>query len=156
MKIYIASPFFNEIQLGNVKFIEMEFRNLEIDFFSPRSVGSIKSMSPEDQRRASVRIYKSNIENIVACDTILAVVDGSDTGTIYELGYAVAYRDSLLNSGDDGRRIITMSFKGKGLNVMLRECVDHHIHGIDEFAQCFELLAKGDLPERKLDQGDIE
>lgn len=109
MKVYIASPFFDKKQLDLVKKIESALTKAHIDFFSPRSEGTLKKMSKEKREVESMKIYKSNIRNINECSHMLVVIDGHDTGTVFEFGYAVA----------KGKAIHTLSNEGHGLNVML-------------------------------------
>ncbi len=159
MRVYIASPFFNDVQLEKVRFIEDHLKTKGISYFSPRSVGTIKDMSREEQVQASESIYKSNIQNIEGCDILLAVLDDKDTGTAFELGYAAcvrAYIKSICYFPSAPRRIITVSFEGKGLNVMLRECVDAHASGTEELYKIIDSLKNSTLLNRTLDLGDIE
>jgi len=157
-KVYIASPFFNPIQLERVKWIEENLETLRINFFSPRSFGTLQEMTIEEKRISSKKIYNSNVDNIRDCTVFLAVLDDKDTGTIFELGYAAAYAQFEADAGmwQNIITIVSMSFEGKGLNVMLRECVDTHISSKDNFRGIFNKIKAGkDLPAH-LDEGDIE
>jgi len=158
MKVYIASPFFNPTQLERVIWIEKNLGSLGIKFFSPRSFGTLQGMTIEEKRKASREIYNSNVDEIKDCTVLLAVLDSKDTGTTFELGYAAAYTEYATseNAWQDAITIVSMSFEGKGLNVMLRECVDTHISGKDDFRDIFNKIKAGkDLPAH-LDEGDIE
>ena len=150
-KVYIASPFFNPIQLAKVEWIEKALGDLGIDFFSPRSFGTLQRMTIEEKREASKIIYRSNVDNIRHCNILLAILDEKDTGTIFELGYAAAIAQSRT-----GQIIVSMSFEGKGLNVMLRECVDTHIYSEEYFKEVFELIKECKPLPKHLDEGDIE
>ena len=155
-KVYIASPFFTPIQLDRVERIENRLFDLCIDFFSPRSFGSLQTMTIEEKREASKKIYNSNVDNIRKCTVLLAVLDDRDTGTIFELGYAAAYARQLEDYGVDDYLIVSMSFVGKGLNVMLRECVDTHISHIHNFNSVFRAIKENKYLPKFLDEGDIE
>lgn len=116
-KIYIAAPFFNDAQLRVVEKIETYLAMREIEYFSPRSEGVIINMTPEQKANALSRIYESNVSHIKSCDKMIAVIDGMDKGVIFELGFAAAL----------GKKIITLSTKQYGLNVMISQCVSAHV-----------------------------
>jgi nucleoside 2-deoxyribosyltransferase len=158
IKVYIASPFFNPIQLERVKWIEETLDELGINFFSPRSFGTLQGMTIEEKRISSKKIYNSNVDNIKDCNVFLAVLDDKDTGTIFELGYAAAYTEYATseNAWQDAITIVSMSFEGKGLNVMLRECVDTHISSKDKFRSILWKIRNGQELPKHLDEGDIE
>jgi len=157
-KVYIASPFFNPTQLERVKWIEETLDELGIHFFSPRSFGTLQKMTIKEKREASRKIYNSNVDNIRDCNVFLAVLDDKDTGTIFELGYAAAYAQFEADSGmwQNVITIVSMSFEGKGLNVMLRECVDTHISSKDKFRSILWKIRNGQELPKHLDEGDIE
>jgi len=158
-KVYIASPFFTPIQLAKVEWIEKMLGDLGIDFFSPRSFGTLQSMTIEEKREASKKIYNSNVDNIRGCTVLLAVLDEKDTGTIFELGYAAAHKTYITLPYENFKAeytIVSMSFEGKGLNVMLRECVDTHISHEYDFNSTFKAIKEGTSLPKHLDEGDIE
>jgi nucleoside 2-deoxyribosyltransferase len=155
MRIYIAAPFFSTIQLDRVVWIEKILDDIGITYFSPRSFGSLRDMSASEKEEASAKIYLSNIENIIGCNTMLAVLDDKDTGTSFEMGFATAHKMRLREESLD-YKIITISFLRKGLNVMLRECVDTHISGTGMFRHTMESFHKRLLVPRLLDDGEIE
>jgi len=123
MKIYIASPFFNDEQLDLVKSIERSLDSSMTEYFSPRSFGVIKDMTPREKWLRMEEIYDSNISNILSCDTMIAVVDWPDTGTMFELGFAAASPKEVEN-------IITFTSNQKPVNVMLRYAICAHARGI--------------------------
>ena len=88
MKVYLAGPFFNEKQIKIIDKIEKAFDRHEINYFSPRKGGGIITDLPVEERmKRSKEIYQSNIDNMIDSDILFAVVDGRDTGTVYEMGY---------------------------------------------------------------------
>ncbi len=123
--IYIASPFFKESELNFVKLIEDNLEKYAIDYFSPRNEGVLQNLTEEEKQIQKSRIYQSNIDNIRLCDTMVAVIDGRDTGTIWEMGYASALK----------KDIISISNKSYGLNVMLAESVRIHLGDIQLLIQ---------------------
>jgi len=114
--IYLASPFFNEKQLNFVKKLEEAFTLAELQFFSPRSEGVLKDMTPEERSQRMLEIFDSNISHMNAACVIVAVIDNYDTGTVFEIGYG--YGKDI--------PIFTITDNDYGLNVMVRECVTAH------------------------------
>jgi len=119
--IYIAGPFFNERQLMLIKDIEKMLDERGLDYFSPRLEGGVlKDMTPEDREQAFADVYYSNVNAIVDCEFVLAVIDDFDAGTMFEIGFA---------AGID-KTVITLTGQNYGLNVMLAVPVMHHFSSI--------------------------
>ena len=114
--IYIASPFFNPEQISVVVAIEKKLEENGLAYFSPRSEGTLGEMTEEERQQSKHDVYTSNINHIEDCQEMIAVIDGRDVGTIWEMGYATAL----------GKRIVSYSNEGFGLNVMLAESVQCH------------------------------
>ncbi|MCU7494777.1 MAG: nucleoside 2-deoxyribosyltransferase [Ignavibacteria bacterium] len=80
-QIYLAGPFFN---LNERWMIEESYRNLKsqtIDVFSPiHKVG----------RGDADKVVRKDLEGLNTSDVLFAIVDNLDSGTIFEIGYAVA------------------------------------------------------------------
>ncbi len=88
MKIYLASPFFNEDEIEKVERAENILRNRGIEVFSPRE---------HEVRDAQVgtnawseQIFELDRRGIEECDMMVMLYYGtySDTGTAWECGYA--------------------------------------------------------------------
>ena len=169
MKIYIAGPFFNEEQLSRIITIESMLDAHGIKYFSPRKFrisdrpdlesSILKDMDPGKQREVAKAIFDSNIDGIRGSDGIIAVIDDKDTGTSFELGYAACFARRNIGSRLPGiypYRIITINFTGKGLNVMLRECVDFHAQNESQLDFCLRRLTSGNSLPRLQDDGEIE
>jgi nucleoside 2-deoxyribosyltransferase len=128
MKVYLAAPFFNPEQIALVEKIEIALRSIDgVALYSPREDGVLGEMSSEDKRKATANIFRLNCENIEEADMVVAVIDGRDTGVVWELGYA--YAQSNLSGFPD---IVTYTSQDYGLNVMIQECVDAHVRSIAE------------------------
>ena len=121
--IYIAAPFFNLEQLAVVECIESTLEKNNLEYFSPRSEGVLLDMNDEDRVLKIQEIYDSNIRHLNDCDNMIAVVDGRDSGVIFEIGYFAAL------SKVSKKRIITFTNKNFGLNVMIQKTVCGHVHG---------------------------
>jgi nucleoside 2-deoxyribosyltransferase len=90
MRVYIASPFFNEEQLERVEFIEKTLEKYNIEYFSPRRDTYVKPDSNNEERNVA---FTENIKGILNCSFIIVVTDGKDVGTIFEAG--VAYNEDI-------------------------------------------------------------
>lgn len=106
--VYMAAPFFNDVQWELCNWIEEEFRTWNIPLFSPRHDGGVLLPDAIDEERK--RIFDMNVLAVDTAAWMLMVVDDFDTGTIWEMGYAYAKAVDILVYSD---------VQGRGLNVML-------------------------------------
>lgn len=158
MSCYVASPFFNSAQLGNVQTIEKILTDHKVPFFSPRSIGVLTPKAGVGSRRA---ILDGNIAALSASSCVLAVLEWlfpegeamhgthqkddeygvpkwvargaplnlPDTGVVWETGWAYAKDIPIVG--------IRWSPGGK-LNVMLTETLTGVLTGesdVKEFAK---------------------
>ncbi|MBC7981338.1 MAG: nucleoside 2-deoxyribosyltransferase [Armatimonadetes bacterium] len=79
--VYLAGPFFSMSQIWLINEARAALRSQGFTVFSPmHDVG----------RGPASEIYEADIDGIRSADVIYACVDGLDTGTIYEIGFAKA------------------------------------------------------------------
>lgn len=86
-QIYIASPFFDIGQRWLVEEIFKLFQDAGIQTFSPLhhvGVGPASYVAPRD------------IEGLEQSDVVLAILNGADVGTVFEVGYAVARQKPVI------------------------------------------------------------
>lgn len=93
-RIYLAAPFFTLGQRWLLEETRSILQDMGAAVFSP-----LHDVGLGDDAR---RIAAADIEGLRACTAVLGLVDGLDTGTIFEIGYAraiklpvVAYADRL-------------------------------------------------------------
>jgi nucleoside 2-deoxyribosyltransferase len=80
-RVYIAAPFFNLAELWMVEEIRKRLLDMGVAVFSPlHDVG----------RGSASEVARLDLEGLDACDAVLAVLNGGDAGTIFEIGYAIA------------------------------------------------------------------
>lgn len=86
MKIYIASPFFNEKELENVKKVEKILVDRGFSVFSPR----LHEMRTGDTKLWSKENFINDKRFIDWADAVVMLYYGvySDSGTAWECGYA--------------------------------------------------------------------
>ena len=85
MKLYLASPFFNEEQVEREERIKRKLRELGFDVYSPKEACFCPPNASQELRRQT---FEDNIKNINDCDAVFAITNGKDMGTIFEAGYA--------------------------------------------------------------------
>lgn len=139
MKIYLASPFFNEEQIVVVKRLEDIIENADCDLISPRQSGLVlMNMTAEDRKEFAKLVFKTNCFDIDICDAVVAVIDDRDTGTIWEMGYAHA----------KAKPIYSFTNCDYGVNVMLTGCIRGHARGYDALERMLEkITTDGDTSE---------
>lgn len=82
-QIYIAAPFFSNAQRWLVNEFKNALDSVGIKVFSPmHQVGICTNYSPE--------VVKKDIQGLEESNVILALLDGLDSGTLFEVGYAIA------------------------------------------------------------------
>jgi hypothetical protein len=80
-RVYLAGPFFNLAQRWLIEEARDALRSQGLAVFSPlHDVG----------RGSAEQVAPADLEGLCNCDRVLALVDGADVGTIFELGYARA------------------------------------------------------------------
>lgn len=80
-KVYLAGPFFDLAQLWMVDQARLNLQEVGMDVFSPFhdiGLGTAHDVAAKD------------LIALNDCDLVFAIVDGADTGTVFEVGYAVA------------------------------------------------------------------
>lgn len=121
IQVYLAAPFFTPEQLLVVERLETLVRGFPVfSLYSPRKDGVLMDMSPEEKKASTKKIFNTNVTKMLNADMLIAVVDGRDTGTTWEMGFAFA----------KGKQIITYTDNDYGLNVMIQESVRAHAKGM--------------------------
>ncbi len=86
-QLYLAGPFFNFAERWLINEIYNVFKGLGIKVFSPfHDVGHGKAKDVVDK----------DLIGLDASEVLFAVVDGLDSGTLFEIGYAIAQKKSVI------------------------------------------------------------
>ena len=95
-KVYLASPFFNDEELENVKRAEKILVNKGFDLFSPRKIEVDKERYSNDIW--ANKIFEKDREAIKSSDVVVALYYGmyTDTGTAWEIGFAYGINKKVL------------------------------------------------------------
>lgn len=87
-RVYLASPFFNEREVGFVERVEKVLREKGLDVWSPRhnQFTDLESGSSE----WSIQTFLNDKKFIDWSECVVAIYDGNymDSGTAWEMGYA--------------------------------------------------------------------
>ncbi|CAD2070796.1 nucleoside 2-deoxyribosyltransferase [Jeotgalicoccus coquinae] len=140
MKIYLASPFFDEEQVERVKRVEKALADnpTVTEVFSPRLQQVEHLEHGSDEWRDFV--YNNDIKYIEWCDAVVAVHDyvgeHVDPGTGFEIGYGKALNKFIVLYQE--KDPVTEA----PVNLMLTDSLDVYIQDIDK-------LAKYDFNEKK-------
>lgn len=93
MKIYIAAPFFDSNQLSDLEVIKVTCKKVGLEFYSPKD----ESLCPPNaDLNKQQEVFISNIEAIKECDLIISNTRDKDCGTLFETGFAYAYKKPII------------------------------------------------------------
>lgn len=99
--VYLAGPFFDLAQVWMVEQARRNLREMGLRVFSPYH--DVGLGSADD-------VVRKDLEAIDAADLVLALTDGLDAGTVYEIGYARALRKPVV--------VYSERHKGESLKMM--------------------------------------
>ena len=132
MKIYIAGPLFNEIELEHNRRMKDFLHELGFETYLPQEDGGIsydliKKGGDASQTRKT--IFKKDTEEIGKSDIILCILDGRvpDEGTCIELGMAYSLNKICIGYLTDKR-----SFDPYGPSLMIEGCLGATAHSMEE------------------------
>ncbi len=77
-RVYLAGPFFTLSQRWLVEEARSHLLAMGLDVFSPL----------HDVGAGGTEVAEADLEGLGKCDRVLALVDGGDVGTVFEVGYA--------------------------------------------------------------------
>jgi len=105
--IYIASPFFNDIQLRRVENVKALLETFNLRYFSPKDESMFVQgvTTPEE-------IFNVNINALKKANVLICITDDKDTGTIFEAGWCSASDIPIIY-------LWTTAKEGQKFNIML-------------------------------------
>lgn len=133
MKIYLASPFFDQEQIERVKRVEaaLEQNPTVTEVFSPRLQQDEHLEHGSDAWRDFV--YNNDIKHVEWCDAVVAVHDyigeHVDPGTGFEIGYGKALDKFIVLYQEKDPETEAP------VNLMLTDSLDVYLQNIDDLAQ---------------------
>ena len=121
MKIYLASPFFNEKELENVKIAEKILTERGFSLFSPR-LNEVRTDENTQQSWWSKETFMNDKKYIDWADVVVMLYYGgySDSGTAWECGYAYGTNTPVVvvQLGEDSNLMV---HEGCHSNITLEE-----------------------------------
>ena len=109
MKIYLASPFFNDEELKNVETAEKLLMSRGFDVFSPR-LNEIRTDENTKQSWWSKETFMNDKKFIDWADVVVMLYYGgySDSGTAWECGYAYGTNTPVIvvHLGEDSNLMV--------------------------------------------------
>ena len=125
MKIYLASPFFNEEELKNVKKAEEILVSRGFDVYSPR-LNEVRSDENIGSLAWSKETFMNDRRFIDWADAVVMLYYGgySDSGTAWECGYAFGTNTPVIvvHLGDDSNLMI---HEGCHSNISMNELASY-------------------------------
>lgn len=130
MKIYLASPLFNVQQKARINKVVQTLRSAGHEVYSPmeHEIPNAWNMPNHEWAQA---VYEEDVKNLNKADTVVAIYEGmdSDTGTAWEIGYAVALKKKVYVIIEDASKIQSL---------MVVNGADAVFHSIGEFIDVFK------------------
>lgn len=133
-KVYLASPFFNDIEIERVDKVKAVLDKLGLDVFSPK-----EHQNPEYEfgsREWRAVTFKNDVDHIDWCDIVVAIISQGnydDSGTAWELGYAYA----------TGKPVVLVNLTGETINLMIADSLHALITSYEELEKYdFENMPK--------------
>lgn len=78
-KVYLAGPFFSVGERAMIRFVRSALHHVGADVFSPM----------HDVGRGGDDVAVQDMRGLMQCDSVLALLDGGDPGTLVEVGWAL-------------------------------------------------------------------
>ena len=131
---YIASPFFTDKDLEEVKKIENYLQSNSMKFFSPRLsiLDSTYSEFTGDKNLIPQLIFEENINNINHSNVVIVNLEGFDSGTLFELGYAMS-RDKRIILYNNHRNLTLADYAKDLKEVYSHMILENYSYQFDKF-----------------------
>jgi len=132
VQIYFAAPLFNDAELIFNKKLAEQLEGVGFTVYLPQE-GEDKPSVDNVTKTDLKKIYQLDIEHLIEADIIVAVADGADmdSGTAYEVGYAVALKKPVYILRTD----IRMQNNSEYVNLMIQEGADEIFLSVDTMIQ---------------------
>lgn len=77
-RVYLAGPFFDLAQRTVIHFVRHALAHIGVEVFSPL----------HDVGRGGDEVAAADLDGLAGCHSVLALLDGADPGTVFEVGWA--------------------------------------------------------------------
>lgn len=106
--IYLAGPFFTLSEMWMVNEVKNQIESFGMKVFSPYHELGI---GPADE------VVEADIEGIKKCDAVYALFDGTDPGTLFEIGYARSIEKPVVILSENPKTEELKMYEGSGCNI---------------------------------------
>jgi len=98
VKVYVAGPFFTQAEERFMREVKegLSGAGVEVEVRTPLDIGYVAGGSAE--------VFEADLRAIRECDTLVAILDGHDAGTMCEIGYARALGKRVVGIWTDKER----------------------------------------------------
>jgi nucleoside 2-deoxyribosyltransferase len=124
-RVYLASPFFNDVEIGYLEKVEEILEKKGLKVFSPMRKAKDEHVEI-GSRQWSIETFMDDIKHIKWAEIIVGIYHGnySDSGTAWELGYAYATDKPviLVHVGENSNLMV---HEGSHANITLAELEDY-------------------------------
>ena len=138
LKVYLAGPWFYGDQPEKLSKVEALLDSYAdtLDVFSPRRESLVTLDSTMSKRKQT---FEGNVEHVCNADFIVALVDDSDKGTLFECGLAYAFGVPILYYCETAQK--------KPFNLMLAEsCTElGYVTSIEELKERIDKILQTGL-----------
>lgn len=123
MKVYIAGPLFNEMELERNSRVKDFIQNLGFEVYLPQDDAGLSYDLIIKDNKAEVRqqLFQMDVQSVKECDIIVCLLDGRvpDEGVCIELGMAYVWNKICIGYKTDNR---AMNLNGDN-NIMIDGCI---------------------------------
>lgn len=131
IKAYIASGFFNPMQLQDVEHIKYACSSVGISYYSPKDE---LVANPNASSKARKEVFNANVDNIILSDVVIVNTRDKDIGSIFEAGFAFANKKPIIYYYNDPQ--------SKGFNLMLAESGIAVCSSVDDLIYVLKMFIK--------------
>ncbi len=140
MKVYIAAPLFNEMELERNRRLRAMINGLGFETYLPQEDGGISYTLIEEGAEAAPtrkKIFDNDIAEIKKCDLMVCLLDGRvpDEGMCIELGAAYALGKTCIGYSTDQRGLDVY-----GPSLMIEGCLKATAHSAEELKEILRQL----------------
>ncbi len=128
MKIYLASPFFNDREIDFLSRAEKILRQRGLEVYSPREH---ENREEKYTQGWAENVFKMDITAIQNADITVAMYDGnySDSGTAWECGYTYGLNKPLI-AVHIGKKANLMIFRSARANISIDELATYDFESL--------------------------
>lgn len=120
-RVYLAGGWFDPEQEERLSFVEKTLREKAgLDVFSPRE-HQFEELEMGSREWAK-QVYLNDVKNIIDADVVFAIYDKTDSGTMWEIGYAIAI----------GKPVYIFKETDEFMNLMISESVHGFVYSREE------------------------